>query len=62
MVYQVIHHDVKIAAIQLFECQLIPLNDILLCCGLSQRTFYRILKLWRETGDVTKQAVIHSRY
>ena len=62
MVYRVIHHEVKIAAIQLFECQLIPLNDILLCCGLSRRTFYRILKLWWETGDVTKQVVIHSRY
>ena len=62
MVYWVIHCDVKIAAIQLFKHQLIPLNNILLCCGLSQRTFYRILKLWQETGDVTKQAVIRSRY
>ena len=62
MVYQVIHCDVKIAAIQLFKRQLIPLNDILLCCGLSRRTFYRILKLWQETGDVTKQVVICSHY
>ena len=58
MVYRIIHRDVKIAAIQLFVRQLIPLNDILLCCGLSRRTFYRILKIWRETGDVTKGPVI----
>ena len=52
MVYHTIHRDVKIAAIQLGERQLLPLNDILLCCGISRRTFYRIKKLWRETGDV----------
>ena len=50
--YHAISRDVKIAAIQLAERQLLPLNDILLCCGFSRRTFYRILKLWRETGDV----------
>jgi transposase len=50
--YRAISRDVKIAAIQLAERQLLPLNDILLCCGFSRRTFYRILKLWRTTGDV----------
>ena len=50
--YRAISRDVKIAAIQPAERQLLPLKDILLCCGFSRRTFYRILKLWRETGDV----------
>ena len=53
--YRAIHRDVKIAAIQLAERQLLPLNDILLCCGFSQRTFYRIKKLWQEAGDVANE-------
>ena len=56
--YRIIHRDVKVAAIQLFVRQLIPLDDILLCCGFSRSTFYRILKIWRETGGVTKGPVI----
>ena len=47
-----ISRDVKIAAIKLHERDLLSLNDILDCCGFSESTFYRILKLWRETGDV----------
>ncbi|KAF8224519.1 hypothetical protein L208DRAFT_1310836, partial [Tricholoma matsutake] len=31
---------------------LVALDDILDCCGFSEQTFYRILKLWKETGDV----------
>ena len=50
--YRTISRDVKIAAIQLSERQLLPLDDILLCCGISRRTFYRIQKLWQTTGDV----------
>jgi transposase len=50
--YRKISHDVKIAAIRLYECDLLELDDILNCCGFSERTWYRILKLWRETGDV----------
>ncbi|KAH7908408.1 hypothetical protein BJ138DRAFT_1012873, partial [Hygrophoropsis aurantiaca] len=46
--------DVKIAAIKLFEHDLFHLSDILECCGFSERTWYRILKLWHETGDVVK--------
>ena len=52
MVYRSISRDVKIAAIRLFERDLIPLHDILFCCHMSERTFYRVLKLWRSTGDV----------
>jgi len=52
MGYHRISRDVKIAAIKLYERDILHLDDILDCCGLSERTFYRILKLWRETGDV----------
>jgi transposase len=50
--YRKISRDVKIAAIRLYEQELLALDDILDCCGFSERTWYRILKLWRETGDV----------
>ncbi|KAG2031251.1 hypothetical protein BDR03DRAFT_928220 [Suillus americanus] len=42
----------KLAAIRLYERELLGLPDILDCCGFSERTWFRILKLWRETGDV----------
>jgi transposase len=47
-----ISRDIKIAAIRIYERHLLHLDDVLDCCGFSKRTFYRILKLWRETGDV----------
>jgi transposase len=50
--YHKISRDVKIAAIRLHERELLSLDHILDCCGFSDRTFYRVLKLWRETGDV----------
>ena len=62
MVYRAIHRNVKIAAIQLSEQQLLPLNDILLCCGFSQSTFFRILKIWWETGNVIIERVIYGSY
>ena len=62
MVFRAIHRDVKIAAIQLSEQQLLPLNDILLCCGFSWSTFFRILKLWQETGNVINEQVVYGRY
>jgi len=52
MGFRHISRDVKIAAIRLHEQDLLELDDILQCCGFSARTFYRILKLWHETGDV----------
>jgi transposase len=51
-----ISRDVKIAAIRLYERHLLPLDSILDCCGFSERTFYRILKLWQQTGDVINPA------
>lgn len=52
MGFRKISRDVKVAAIRLYERQFLDLDNILDCCGFSERTFYRILKLWRETGDV----------
>ena len=45
-----ISRDVKIAV--LYERELLDLDDILDCCGFSELTWYRVLKLRRETGDV----------
>ncbi|KAJ8583201.1 hypothetical protein M405DRAFT_702418, partial [Rhizopogon salebrosus TDB-379] len=50
--YRKISRDVKLAAINLHEHQHLPLEDILACVGFSKSTFWRILRLWRETGDV----------
>ena len=50
-----ISQDLKFAAIKLFDRGLLPLEDILDCVGFSRATFYRILKLWRETGDVVRR-------
>jgi transposase len=54
MGFRHISRDIKLAAIRLYEHDLLVLDDICDCCGLSLRTFYRILKLWRETGNITK--------
>lgn len=54
--YHSISRDVKIAAIKLFERHLLDLEDILDCCGFSERTWYRVLKLWRTTGDVVSDS------
>jgi len=54
-----IGRDVKLAAIRLHELDLLSLEDILQCVGFSERTFYRILALWRETGDVVKPKKTH---
>ncbi|KAJ6529201.1 hypothetical protein B0H19DRAFT_968465 [Mycena capillaripes] len=47
-----IHRDVKIAALNLWEQGHLKLKDILSCVGFSRRTFFRVLHLWRTTGDV----------
>ncbi|KAG2358261.1 hypothetical protein BDR07DRAFT_1418164 [Suillus spraguei] len=47
-----ISRDVKLAVIRLHERDLLSLRNILDSCGFSERTWFRILKLWRETGDV----------
>lgn len=50
-----ISRDLKVAAVKMYERDLLPLCDILDCVGFSRATFFRILHLWRETGDVVKQ-------
>jgi transposase len=50
--FRKISRDVKIAALNLHENGILPLPDILACVGFSESTFYRILRLWRETGEV----------
>ncbi|KAF9487827.1 hypothetical protein BDN71DRAFT_1485239 [Pleurotus eryngii] len=52
--FRKISSDVKIAAINLYERALLPLEDILDCCEFSQCTFFHILHLWRTTGSVEK--------
>ncbi|KAJ7239324.1 hypothetical protein C8J57DRAFT_1565265, partial [Mycena rebaudengoi] len=49
-----ISRDVKLAAMNLFERDILPLPDILDIVGFSESTFWRTRKLWRETGDVAK--------
>ena len=46
--------DIKLAAIHLYEHQLLPLRQILECVGFSQHTFFRILSLFNKTGEVAK--------
>lgn len=54
MVFHPISRDVKLAAIRLHERGLLDVSDILSVCNFSRSTFYRILKLLQETGDVVK--------
>jgi transposase len=58
MVYRKISADCKLAAIKLHENGQLPLETILECCGFSERTWFRILKLWRETGRVDRPGEI----
>ncbi|KAJ7275138.1 hypothetical protein C8J57DRAFT_1062235 [Mycena rebaudengoi] len=54
MVGRTISRDVKLAAMNLFERDILPLPDILDIVGFSESTFWHTRKLWRETGDVSK--------
>ena len=53
-----ISREVKVAAIRLYERDLLDIDDILDCCGFSRRTFFRVCKLWRETGDVISHPAV----
>ena len=52
MLFRKISRDVKLAAINLHEQNVLSLEQILDCVGFSESTFWRMLKLWQETGDV----------
>ena len=54
MPYCKISWDLKLVAINLYDRELVSLNDILDCVGFSEQTFYHVLSLWRETGNVIK--------
>ncbi|KAJ7645367.1 hypothetical protein B0H17DRAFT_831714, partial [Mycena rosella] len=54
MGFRHIHRNVKIAALNLYEGGSLSLPQILDAVGFSERTFYRILYLWRTTGDLVK--------
>ncbi|KAJ6571592.1 hypothetical protein B0H19DRAFT_1219024 [Mycena capillaripes] len=49
-----VQYQVKLAAMNLFERDILPLQDILDIVGFSESTFWRVRKLWRETGWVEK--------
>jgi len=50
------------AAIRLYKHNLLPLMDILDCLGMSEQTFYWVLSLWNNTGDVVQHTFgIHGR-
>lgn len=51
---RVVQYQVKLAAMNLFEHNILPLQDILDIVGFSELTFWRTRKLWRETGWVEK--------
>ncbi|KAG2128567.1 hypothetical protein DEU56DRAFT_872655 [Suillus clintonianus] len=54
MPFRKISRDVKLAAINLYENYMLSLEQILDCVGFSESTFWRVRKLWRETGDVVR--------
>ncbi|KAG2752541.1 hypothetical protein P692DRAFT_20846674 [Suillus brevipes Sb2] len=48
--------------VNLYERQHLSLQDILACVGFSESTFWHILKLWRETGNVVSpMCSLHGR-
>ena len=51
-----VNRDLKIAALNLYEQGHLPLKTILSCVGFSRSTFFRMVKLWRTTGDVVHQS------
>ena len=55
MPYRKISRDLKFCAIRLYEREVLSLEDILDCVGFSERTFYRILRLYNDTGNVVQQ-------
>ncbi|KAG1754122.1 hypothetical protein EDD22DRAFT_784605 [Suillus occidentalis] len=54
MPYRKISCDLKLAAVNLFEHNLLTIGQIVDCVGFTERTFWRIIKLWREMGDVVR--------
>ncbi|TFY52053.1 hypothetical protein EVG20_g10726 [Dentipellis fragilis] len=57
MGYRKLSRDIKIAAIRIWEHNLLDLDQILECLDFSERTWYHIVKLWRKTGDVIRPSL-----
>ncbi|TFY78726.1 hypothetical protein EWM64_g5286 [Hericium alpestre] len=55
MGFRKISRDVKIAAIRIWQRHLLQLDQILECLDFSEQTWFCILKLWHETGDLVRQ-------
>ena len=49
-----ISHNIKIAVVWLYKLDLLNLEDALPSVSFSDHTFYWILALWLETGEVVK--------
>lgn len=56
MGYRKIGADVKMAAIRIYEMDLMLLEDILAIVNFSERTWWRTLKCYRTTGSVEPPA------
>ncbi|KAG1860033.1 hypothetical protein F4604DRAFT_1509101, partial [Suillus subluteus] len=56
MPFRKINCDVKLAAVKLHEQNILSLEQILDCVGFSERTFWPMIKLWREMGDVVQHS------
>lgn len=54
MPYRHIEPGIKEAAMKTYKRGLLPLEDILDVLTISRRTFYRIQRLYNETGHITK--------
>lgn len=61
MGFRKISPDLKISAIRLYERNLLDLPTILDTLGFSRRTWFRIKKLYEETGDVVKARTLTLR-
>jgi hypothetical protein len=62
MPYHRLSDDLKHAAIRLHNRELISTTDILDAVGFSHTTFFRVLKLHRETGHVSKPKGLRRRH
>ena len=51
--------DVKLAAIRIYEQGILELHEILNCVGIFRHTFFRIKRLYDETGHVATLAIQH---
>jgi len=54
MPFRKISRDLKLAAVCFHQHNLLPLDNILDCLQISESTFYCVLRLWNETGDVVR--------